>query len=80
MVNDKRMIRQNVFFFVDVTPTTTMHSAGEGGPPLTTSYLEMKQFQPIGLRPGGEILPSLRLDDLSSDLKPIASQVPPVEE
>ena len=80
MVNDKHMIRQNVFFFIDVTPMTAMHSAGEGGPPLTLSYLEVKQFEPIGLHPGGKILPPLRLDDPSSDPKTVASQVPSVEE
>ena len=54
--------------------------AGEGGPPPTLSYLEMKQFEPIGLRPGGKILPPLRLDDPPSDPKTITSQAPSVEE
>ena len=54
MMNKKHMIRRNVFFFIDVTAATTMHPAGEGGPSLTLSHLEMKQFEPIGLHPGGE--------------------------
>ena len=73
MVNDKHKTRQNVFFSIDVTPMTTMHPAGGGGPSLTLSYLEMKQFEPIGLRPGGKIFPPPRLDDISSELKSITS-------
>ena len=79
VVTDKHMIRQNVFFFIDVTPMTKMHSAGEGGPPLTLLYSGMKQFEPIGLPLGGKILPPLRLDGLSPEPKTIVSQVPSVE-
>ena len=55
-------VSKEVFFFIDVTPAPKMHPAGKNGPPLTLSCLEMKQFEHGGLRPGGRLLPSLRLD------------------
>ena len=44
-----------------------MRPAGKSGPSLILLRLDMKQFEPGGLRPGGEILPSLRLGGPKSE-------------
>ena len=76
VANNKGTARKNVLFFTNVTPMTTMRPAGEGGPPLTLSCLEMEQFEPAGLRPGGEISPSPRLDGFQPETADITHQAP----
>ena len=44
VVNNKGVVRQDAFFFIDVTSMTKMHPAGEGGRSPTLSCLDMKQF------------------------------------
>ena len=80
VVNNKGMARRNVFFFMDVTPMTRMRPAGEGGPSLTFSCLEMKQFEPAGLHPGGEISPPLRLDGFPPETNYITHPAPSTDE
>ena len=57
-----------------------MRPAGEGGPSLTLSYLEMGQFDPVGLHPGDKILPSLRLDGFPPETNEVTHEVPSEEE
>ena len=40
----------------------------------------MKQFEPVGLHPGGKFLSSLRLDGFPPEAKGITPQVPSVDE
>ena len=67
MVNDFGMVRNDALFFMDVTPRAEMRPAGKSGPSLILSCLDMTQFEPGGLQPGGKILPSLRLDGTASE-------------
>ena len=61
------MARKDALFFMDVTPATKMRPAGKSGPSLALSRLDVKQFEPVGMHPGGKILPSFRLDGLQSE-------------
>ena len=61
-VNDNGVVRNDALSSLDVSPRPKMRLAGKSGPSLILSCLDMKQFEPDGLRPGGEILPSLQLD------------------
>ena len=80
VVSNKGPVRNNAFSFMDVTPMTKMHPAGESGPPLTLSRWEMKQFEPVGLHPGGEISPPLRLDGFPPETHDVTHQAPPADE
>ena len=66
VANGGGMFRSDALFLMDVTSGAKMHPAGRGGPSLTFSRLETKQLELGGLRPWGEILPSLRLDGATS--------------
>ena len=80
VVNDKGIVRKGAFYFMGATPMTKMHPAGEGGPSPTLSCLDMKQFEPVGLHPGGKISLSLRLDGFQSETNVSAHQKASVDE
>ena len=48
-------------------PKPEIHPAGKSGPSFILSRLDMTQFEPGGLHPGGKILPPLRLDAPKSE-------------
>ena len=58
--------RRDAFFLMGVALEEMMHPADRGRPSLALHCLEKEPFEEGGLRPGGKVLPSLRMDRVAS--------------